>query len=530
MSKLTFTARAIADIGKARTQCAIVPVYAGDLSPAAQALDSAGGGSLSAALKLGDFKGRAGQTLLLPGFGGAERVLLLGCGEQAKFDQAAARETLQGLNSALGASSATDALLHAADLSSAAVEPGWLLELVARSLVSSSYRYSATVSKPKDPLALKKLVVNPGEGFAVKAAQDALDAGAAVGRGINYTRNLGNLPGNICTPGYLANEARKLARGNGKVRTQIVEEKKMRELGMGALLSVSAGSDEAAKLIVIEYKGGRSGEAPQVLVGKGITFDTGGISLKPGAKMDEMKYDMCGAASVLGTLQAVIEMALPLNVTGIIAAAENMPSGRATKPGDVVTSMAGKTIEILNTDAEGRLVLCDALSYAGRFKPAAVVDIATLTGACVIALGSHASAVYANNEELAANLLAAGDVTHDRGWRMPLWDDYRKQLNSNFADLANIGGPEAGSVTAACFLAQFAEGYPWAHLDIAGAAWNSSPKGATGRPVAMLTRYLQDRASQGATKHQGEAGPSARKKKAGVRKNGAGKAGSRASG
>ena len=529
MNKLTFTARTIADIGKAKTQCAIVPVYAGALSSAAQALDSAGGGSLSAALKLGDFKGKAGQTLVLPGFGGAERVLLLGCGEQAKFDQAAARETLQGLNSALAASSATDALLHAADLSSDTVDPGWLLELLARSLVSSGYRYSATVSKPKDPLALKKLVVNPGKAFAVKAAQDALDSGAAVGRGINYTRNLGNLPGNICTPSYLADEARKLARGNSKVRTQVLDEKKMRELGMGALLSVSAGSDEPAKLIVIEYKGGKSGEAPQVLVGKGITFDSGGISLKPGAKMDEMKYDMCGAASVLGTAQAVIEMALPLNVTCIIAAAENMPSGRATKPGDVVTSMAGKTIEILNTDAEGRLVLCDALSYARRFKPAAVIDLATLTGACVIALGSHASAVYANNEELAANLLAAGDVTHDRGWRMPLWDDYRKQLNSNFADLANIGGPEAGSVTAACFLAQFAEDYPWAHLDIAGSAWNSSPKGATGRPVAMLARYLQDRAVQEASKDRGNSGPGGQKKKAGARKVGVGKAVSKAS-
>tara|TARA_R110002110_G_scaffold77390_1_gene203451 strand:+ start:12244 stop:13833 length:1590 start_codon:yes stop_codon:yes gene_type:complete len=503
MSKLTFTARTTSDIAKAKTQCAIVPVYGGQLSSAAQALDSASSGSLDTALKLGDFKGKAGQTLMLPGIGGAARVLLLGCGEQAKFDQSAARETLQGLNSALGASSATEALFHVADLGSATVAPDWLLELLSRSLVSSSYRYSATVTKPKDPLALSKLVVNPGDTLAVKAAQLALDTGAAVGRGINYTRELGNLPGNICTPSYLASEARKLARGNSKVRTQVLEEKKMRELGMGALLSVSAGSDEPAKLIVIEYKGGKSGEAPQVLVGKGITFDSGGISLKPGAKMDEMKYDMCGAAGVLGTLQAVIEMALPLNVTGVIAAAENMPSGRATKPGDVITSMAGKTIEVLNTDAEGRLVLCDALSYARRFKPAAVVDLATLTGACVIALGSHASAVYANNEELAANLLAAGETSHDRGWRMPLWDDYRKQLKSNFADLANIGGPEGGSVTAACFLSQFAEDYPWAHLDIAGSAWNSSPKGATGRPVAMLARYLQDRAADQGTSGRG---------------------------
>jgi len=382
-------------------------------------------------------------------------------------------------------------LLVEGDVSDAA----FAKELVARTVTVGSYRYTRTLSKPKDPLALKKLAVNPGKGLSSQQAQAALDQGAALGRGINYTRELGNLPGNICTPTYLASEARKLSRGNSKVRTQVLEEKKMRELGMGSLLSVSAGSDEPAKLIVIEYRGGKSGSAPQVLVGKGITFDSGGISIKPGAKMDEMKYDMCGAASVLGTLQAVIDMALPLNVTGIIAAAENMPSGRATKPGDVVKSMSGTTIEILNTDAEGRLVLCDALTFARRLKPAAVIDIATLTGACVVALGSHASAVYANNDALAEQLLQAGTVTHDRGWRMPLWEDYRKQLNSNFADLANIGGPEGGSITAACFLAAFAEGYPWAHLDIAGSAWNSAPKGATGRPVAMLTRYLQDRAA-----------------------------------
>jgi leucyl aminopeptidase len=494
MSTLTFsTARASADPAKSKTRCAIVAVFGNELSATAEALDSAG--TLRAALKLGDFKGKPGETQLLPGIGNADRVMLLGCGERAKFNPAVARETVQGLSTALNACSTTEALLHAADLLNDDVEGAWLLELVARTITVGSYRYTRTLSKPKDPLALKKLAVNPGKGLSSQQAQAALDQGAALGRGINYTRELGNLPGNICTPTYLASEARKLSRGNSKVRTQVLEEKKMRELGMGSLLSVSAGSDEPAKLIVIEYRGGKSGSAPQVLVGKGITFDSGGISIKPGAKMDEMKYDMCGAASVLGTLQAVIDMALPLNVTGIIAAAENMPSGRATKPGDVVKSMSGTTIEILNTDAEGRLVLCDALTFARRLKPAAVIDIATLTGACVVALGSHASAVYANNDALAEQLLQAGTVTHDRGWRMPLWEDYRKQLNSNFADLANIGGPEGGSITAACFLAAFAEGYPWAHLDIAGSAWNSAPKGATGRPVAMLTRYLQDRAA-----------------------------------
>jgi leucyl aminopeptidase len=275
-----------------------------------------------------------------------------------------------------------------------------------------------------------------------------------------------------------------------------VDEKQMRALGMGALLSVSAGSEQSAKLIVMNYKGAKAGTDPQVLVGKGITFDSGGISLKPGAKMDEMKFDMGGAASVFGTMHAVTTLELPLNVVAIVAAAENMPDGRATKPGDIVTSMSGKTIEVLNTDAEGRLVLCDALTYAARFKPAAVIDIATLTGACVVALGSHATGLFANEDALAEQLLAAGIDSHDRAWRMPLWDDYQAQIKSNFADLANIGGAGGGSITAACFLSCFAHDYNWAHLDIAGSGWNSAPKGATGRPVALLTQYLLDRAGE----------------------------------
>ncbi|MGJ8687535.1 MAG: leucyl aminopeptidase, partial [Spongiibacteraceae bacterium] len=309
--------------------------------------------------------------------------------------------------------------------------------------------------------------------------------------GINTARELGNLPGNICTPSYIANQAKALGRKHASLSVSVLDEKKMQQLGMGALLSVSAGSDQPAKLIVIEHQGAAKSVAPHVLVGKGVTFDTGGISLKPGPKMDEMKYDMCGAASVVGTLSAVAEMALKCNVVGIVAAAENMPGSKATKPGDVVTSMSGQTIEVLNTDAEGRLVLCDALSYAEKFKPASVIDIATLTGACVVALGKHASGLFSNNDNLADDLLAAGNTARDRAWRMPLWDDYQSQLDSNFADIANIGGPEAGSVTAACFLSRFTKAYPWAHLDIAGAAWISgADKGATGRPVALLCEYL----------------------------------------
>jgi leucyl aminopeptidase len=308
---------------------------------------------------------------------------------------------------------------------------------------------------------------------------------------MNTARDLGDLPGNICTPNYLANQAKALGRKHKKLSVSIVEEKKMRELGMGALLSVSAGSDQPAKLIVMEYKGAAKSKKPHVLVGKGITFDTGGISLKPGARMDEMKYDMCGAASVVGTMTTLTELNLPINVVAIIAAAENMPSGGATKPGDVVTSMSGQTIEVLNTDAEGRLVLCDALSYAERFKPQSIIDIATLTGACVVALGKHATGLYSNEDDFAAELLAAGNTVGDRAWHMPLWDDYQNQLDSNFADIGNIGGPEGGSITAACFLSRFTKNMRWAHMDIAGTAWNSGAnKGATGRPVALLTQYL----------------------------------------
>jgi len=495
MTAINFTARKVANAAEGSSQCAILPLYhRRKLSATAQQLDAASGGAITAALALGDFSGKAGESCLLPGAGGAKRLLLVGCGDPATFDRAAAREFTRTLVKAISATRAGDAVLHSADLHPKDGSTPWLLQTLARQLTCASYRYTATISKPKPPLKLARLVVNTGDSRSLKAGQKALERGAAMGNGINEARRLADLPGNICTPSYLAQEARKLARDHARLSTSILDEKKMRELGMGSLLSVSAGSEQPARLIVMNYKGGKPGQNPYVLVGKGITFDSGGISLKPGAKMDEMKFDMGGAASVFGTLQAVVELALPLNVIGIVAAAENMPSGRATKPGDVVTSMSGKTIEVLNTDAEGRLVLCDALTYAGRFKPHVVIDIATLTGACVIALGSHASGLYANQDKLAEQLLAAGVESHDRAWRMPLWDDYQKQLDSNFADIANIGGPGGGSITAACFLARFAENYHWAHLDIAGSAWDGSPKGATGRPVGLLTQYLLERA------------------------------------
>jgi leucyl aminopeptidase len=495
MTAMTFIAREIDDVTSTPTQCAILPVFHGmALSGVALELDKFSSGAISTALALGDFTAKSGESLMLPGVGTIKRMLLLGCGDAKKFDRAATRKFSQQLYRALESKQAVEATLHLAPLELDETEATWMLAYLARHLVAASYRYTKTLTKPKAPWKLNRLVVNTGGTLQARKASNALREGRAIGVGINEARNLANLPGNVCTPTYLARHARKLARNSDKLNVTVLEEKKMRELGMGALLSVSAGSEQPAKLIVMHYKGGKAAEKPYVLVGKGITFDTGGISLKPGAKMDEMKFDMGGAASVFGTLRAVADLGLSINVVGIVAAAENMPSGSATKPGDVVTSMAGKTIEVLNTDAEGRLVLCDALTYAARFKPATVIDIATLTGACVVALGSHASGLFANDDALAEQLLAAGTETHDRAWRMPLWDDYQEQLKSNFADIANIGGPGGGSITAACFLSRFTEDYSWAHLDIAGSAWDATPKGATGRPVALLTRYLLDRA------------------------------------
>jgi leucyl aminopeptidase len=494
MSNIRFACRTFKKTDKLRAQCVVLPLGPGlKLDSAGKALDRDTGGQLRAALARGDFAGKAGDTLMLQGTGDAARVLLLGTGE-TPASRAALRRTVTSGVRVLLASKASDALMLASSLSVKAADKEWFATTLAKEVVYQSYRYTETLSKPKPAPALRRLTVAVGDAATNKAYKAGLERGANVGAGINVARNLANLPGNHCTPEHLAREARKLARGDARMSCKVLNEKAMAELGMHSLLSVTAGTATPARLIIVEYKGGKRGDAPHVLVGKGITFDSGGISLKPGAKMDEMKYDMGGAASVLGTLNAIKAMKLPLNVVGIIAAAENMPSGTATKPGDVVTSMAGITIEILNTDAEGRLVLCDALTYAGRYKPASVVDIATLTGACVVALGHHASGLYANDDDLAKELLDAGTEAHDRAWHMPLWDDYQKQLDSNFADVANIGGPAAGSVTAACFLARFTKDYRWAHLDIAGAAWSSAPKDATGRPVGLLTQYLCDRA------------------------------------
>jgi leucyl aminopeptidase len=484
----------ISNVEQLRSQCLIVGVPGkSPLRGAAKQLDRALGNLLGRLQKRGDISGDWAQTLMLPAVPGiaAERVLVVGTGTGKAVGDAEYRKLIQVVLGGLAEHKIEEACWLIDPIAVRERDAQWPLLQLALAATLREYRYTATLSKPKPPLALKKLTIHDATGGAAK---QALQRGAAIGRGMNLARRLGDLPGNICTPTLLAKEARTVAGKHGKASIKVLEEKAMRDLGMGALLSVAAGTDQPAKLIVLEYRGGKRGDAPQVLVGKGITFDSGGISLKPGAKMDEMKYDMCGAASVLGTLQAVIELELPLNVVAIIAATENMPSGGATKPGDVVTSMSGQTIEILNTDAEGRLVLCDALTYAARFKPAAVIDIATLTGACVVALGKHASGLFSNQDDFAEELLAAGRAIGDRAWQLPLWDDYQKQLDSNFADMGNIGGAGGGSITAACFLARFTKDYRWAHLDIAGTAWDEgAAKGATGRPVGLLMQYLLSR-------------------------------------
>ena len=480
---------------KQHTACAVVTFTADKkLSASAAVFDEASGGALTRLIKGGDLKTKVGEFAWVQAAANAayDRVLVLCIGDKqnAVSDQNA-RKALEQAAKALTESPAKDALLYLDELAIVGRDARWLAQVVAEKFSVAAYRFTRTKSKNDALPKLVKVTLASDDAKTQRAYKQGLVTGAALGKGINLARDLGNLPANICTPSYLAEQARALAENCAQLSIKVLSEKNMQKLGMGSLLSVSAGSNQEAKLIILEYKGSTKAGKPHVLVGKGITFDTGGISLKPGAGMDEMKFDMCGAASVLGTMKALTDMQAEMHVVGIVAAAENMPSGQATKPGDVVTSMSGQTIEILNTDAEGRLVLCDALTYAERFKPKSVVDIATLTGACVVALGKHASGLFSNDQPLADALLAAGIDADDRAWQMPLWDEYQNLLDSNFADIANIGGPTAGSITAACFLSRFTKKYKWAHLDIAGTAWLSgNTKGATGRPVGLLVHYL----------------------------------------
>ena len=477
---------------KAKTGCLVLAVQGGaTLARAAQAADRAAKGALRHALAGGDLAEKAGSTLLLRDVDGlgAERVLLVRLGERDKYDVAAFREALRGLGAALKGLGAKDVVLLVADFAVGGRGLPWTVRHAILGIRDAFYRFDQlkTQKKPAAPALAAVTLAITGAPLTLQA-QAALKEAVATADGIDLARTLGNLPANLCTPSHLADEARKLA-AQFKLGIEVLERRDMEKLGMGALLSVTRGSRQPPKLIVLRYNGASKKKKPLVLVGKGITFDTGGISLKPGGDMDEMKFDMSGAGSVLGAIRALASMRAPVNVVGVVPTCENMPGGEATRPGDVVTTLSGQTVEILNTDAEGRLILCDALTYAARFDPEAVVDIATLTGACVIALGHVATGLFANDQKLADDILAAGDDAWDRVWQMPLWEDYQEQLRSNFADMANIGGRPAGSVTAACYLARFTRKLRWAHLDIAGTAWRSGrDKGSTGRPVPLLVR------------------------------------------
>lgn len=476
------------------TACLVAGVHENGALPEMTAqLDKQCKGLISRILKSGELSGKAGSHLLLidPEGVKAKRLLLVGCGKKKDLDLRHYESLQRNSIKALEKYHFKDAITTLTTLPVKEADIDTRASLLARVTETSGYRYTATRSGKKSPPSLTSLDICLDDRKDQRKARSGLEKGQAIGRGMNAARELGNLPGNICTPTYLGEQAVALGKKHKNLKVKVLSEAQMKRLGMGALLSVSAGSEQPATFIVMEYQGTDSKQKPDVIVGKGITFDTGGISLKPSPGMDEMKYDMCGAASVMGTMQSICELQPKSNIVAVIASAENMPGGNATKPGDVVTSMSGQTIEVLNTDAEGRLVLCDALTYVERYSPRSVIDIATLTGAIITALGSEVSGLMSNNDELAESLYTLGQLHLDPVWRMPVWDQYQKQLDSNFADMANIGGAKAGSITAACFLSRFAKKYHWAHLDIAGTAWLQGPqKGATGRPVPLLVEYL----------------------------------------
>ena len=490
--KTKFTAKT-AQLATEKTECLVIFVQAEKkLSPAAASINKATSGAITQLIKTGELGEEAGAYVLLHNPQGlaAKRLMVVSSGKATLNDRAfmaLANTTVQAcLKAAIKA--------YSLCLEGIVVEErcsGWQTRILTEAFIKASYcfdDYKSEKASKKPATKITHLVSKKAELAKVKKG---MAIGEAIGHGSSLARDLGNTPPNICHPSYLSKQAKAMARNQKQLSVKVLGEKQMEALGMGSFLSVGRGSAQPSQLIVMEYKGGKKGAAPYALVGKGITFDSGGISLKPGAGMDEMKYDMCGAAAVFGALQSVMALKLPINLVCIIAAAENMPSADASRPGDIVTSMSGKTIEIVNTDAEGRLVLCDALTYVQKFKPKTIIDLATLTGAVISALGRQASGLLSNDDAFAKTLIDAGQLSGDRVWQLPLWDDYTKQLKSPFADMTNLGGPEAGTITAACFLSEFVKDQVWAHLDIAGTAWvKGANKGATGAPVGLLTEYL----------------------------------------
>ncbi len=486
------------DITKLRTDCIVIGIYEkGELAPSATKIDEISQGHLSKIIQHDDFQGKIGQSLLLyqVPYLNIPRVLLVGCG---KNEQISVRDYKRIIQCSMKALSSAKIKHITSCLTEIEVEKHhltWKIKHAVESIADATYKFDHFKSKNEPRLQVDEISLHLPKQHATPACEAALDQALSIASGIELTKNLANTPSNICTPSYLAREAKKLAKEYKSITVKVLEEDAMKKLGMNAFLAVAKGSENDAKLICLAYKGPGKKQAPVALIGKGITFDTGGISLKPADSMVGMKYDMCGAATVLGTIKAAAEMKLPGHIIGILATAENMPSGTACKPEDIVTTLSGQTVEIMNTDAEGRLVLCDALSYSERYKPEVVIDIATLTGAVVIALGHHATGMLSNNETLAKDLIAAGLESHDRVWQLPLWEDYQDQLKSPFADMSNVGGRSAGTITAACFLSRFAKKFHWAHLDVAGTAamMGGNDRYATGRPVPLLMQYLINR-------------------------------------
>jgi len=471
--------------------CVVVGAFADKtLTPAGQAVDEASGGRLRALLDRGDLSGRTGRSLLLHDLPGvaAPRVLVIGLGEAARFGVPQYLKAVADAVRALRTGPVERALFTLSEVGVAGRDAAWNVRQAAIAADHAAYRYTATLGRKKDEPGLRELAI---------AGEDAtaLAQGEAIAAGVAFTRELGNLPPNICNPAYLAEQAQTFAAEHEGAECEVLDEAQMEALGMGSLLAVARGSANRPRLIVLKWNGGGESK-PYVLVGKGITFDTGGVNLKTQGGIEEMKYDMLGAGSVMGTFVAAVKMKLPLNLVVVAPAVENAIDGNSYRPSDVITSMSGKTIEVGNTDAEGRLILCDALTYAQRFEPQALIDVATLTGACMVALGKFASGLMSKHDDLAQELLEAGEHVFDRAWRLPLWDEYQTLLESTFADVYNIGGRWAGAITAGCFLARFTEGQRWAHLDIAGSASDEGKRGmATGRPVGLLSQWLLDRAA-----------------------------------
>jgi len=480
---------------KQRSACVVVGVFDNrKLSLSAELIDRASNGYISEIIRRGDMEGKLGATLLLHNVRGtlADRVLLIGLGKERDFRDKEFRSAIKSVVKLLNETGSYEAVVYVTEEKVKRREVAWRVEHAVVVAMESVYRFDQMKSEKSEVRRpLRKLTLSVPQRSDLVAGEAAAARGLAIAHGTDLARDLGNLPSNVCTPTYLGERALELAREFPDIKATVLERKEIEALGMGSFLSVTNGSVEPPRFIILEYRGGAKKQKPLVLVGKGITFDTGGISLKPPLDMDHMKFDMCGAASVFGALRAIAELKAKVDVIGLVAACENMPSGRATKPGDIVKSMSGQTIEILNTDAEGRLILADALTYAERYEPESVVDIATLTGAMVISLGHVACGVFSNSDTLARALIAAGEDACDRGWQLPLWDDYQEGLESNFADFANVAGRPGGSITAACFLSRFAKKFDWAHLDVAGVAHKEGKeKGATGRPVPLLTTWL----------------------------------------